>query len=428
MLEENEEFRHRLGLTSKTSIDLSNIRHLRSIELEQTKSLNETLKTEIDKLESERLELKSQMRVHSLERGSRAVELGLTAEDLVAVEQYAAKLRYGIDAQSESTSGGRFKKPDLQGKELEKLVLELERTHLEASDARDQVKAQDVEIRTLKETMRQLEDVIKEISGSMSTGKAGQSDNAMTKLVKMLEKKGSISASTSHQTTELTKDVENNIMAINTTLRTQLQSERAKFNELNSAYKTLQDTFEKTTLERDTWKKTSESPSRRVLTLPPELALATVSGYSSLVDQLVECLMDLKVKERELSLNRDALVKYKESYATLAGSLKRLYTENQGLKKERDEAVTSAARSVEKADDEKVRATTKLREFERMVSVAYESQDDVKRALIEAQRNLVVLKVNEETLTRRYVAAVDGENALTKQVHKLKVLQLICFS
>ena len=132
--------------------------------------------------------------------------------------------------------------------------------------------------------------------------------------------------------------------------------------------------------------------------------------------------MDLRVKERELILNRDALVKYKESYATLAGNLKRLYTENQGLKKERYEATASALRAVEKAEDGKLRATTRLCEFEKMVSVTYDSQDDVKKALTEAQRNLVVLKVNEETLTRRYVAAVDGENSLNKQVHKLKVL------
>jgi hypothetical protein len=425
MLEENEELRHRLGITDKTPIDLSNIRHLRSVELEQTKSLNSTLQTEIEKLEVERLDLKAKMRVYSLERGTRAVELGLTADDLVAVEQYAAKLRYGTEDESANHHPATFKKPTLQGKELEKLVLELERTHLEASDARDQVKAQDAEIQTLKETMRQLENVIKEISGSMTSSAtgAGPSTDVMAKFVKMLEKKGSI-IDVSKRHTELNKDVENNVMTINTALRSQLQDERARFDKLNHSHLSLLASFEKTKLERDTWKKTSETPSRRLLTLPPELALATVSGYSSLVDQLVECLMDLKVKEREIRLSRDALLKYKESYATLAGNLQRIYIENQSLKSERDEAKATAKRVVDKAEDEKTRATTRLREFEKMVSTEYDSQDQVKRALTEAQRNLVVLKVNEETLTRRYVAAVDGENSLHKENHKLKVISL----
>jgi centrosomal protein CEP290 len=66
-IDENQEFRKRLGLDVKTTIDLSNIRSLKSLELEQSKALNITLQGEIDQLEEERLTLKSGLRLQAIE-------------------------------------------------------------------------------------------------------------------------------------------------------------------------------------------------------------------------------------------------------------------------------------------------------------------------------------------------------------------------
>lgn len=62
-----------------------------------------------------------------------------------------------------------------------------------------------------------------------------------------------------------------------------------------------------------------------------------------------------------------------------------------------------------------------MEELERAISVRSSSSEDVRDALIEAQRKIIVLKVNEEALTRRYVAASESEQVLNKEIQKLKV-------
>jgi chromosome segregation ATPase len=94
-------------------------------------------------------------------------------------------------------------------------------------------------------------------------------------------------------------------------LREQLEDERTRVDDLQEAYDKLAVKSEELAKERDDWKQKSESPSRRLFKLPPELALASVNGYSSLVDQLVECLMDLKIKEKEIDANRQAIQTFK---------------------------------------------------------------------------------------------------------------------
>lgn len=64
------------------------------------------------------------------------------------------------------------------------------------------------------------------------------------------------------------------------------------------------------TLDRNRWKERAEIPKKRVLHLPTELAYGTVHDFSSLVEQLVECLLDLQIKDKELMECRRSLENY----------------------------------------------------------------------------------------------------------------------
>ena len=66
MAEENFLLRSKLDLPP-TQLDLSNFKRVKAVELERIKSLNFTLQNEIDKMEEERLDLKSQLRLRALE-------------------------------------------------------------------------------------------------------------------------------------------------------------------------------------------------------------------------------------------------------------------------------------------------------------------------------------------------------------------------
>lgn len=105
--------------------------------------------------------------------------------------------------------------------------------------------------------------------------------------------------------------------------------------------------------------------------------------------------------------------------------MKRIYQENWELKQQRDSVVAQSEIDVRKAQEEKSRAVTRLKEFEALVNERYTSSEGTQKALVDAQRNLVVLKVNEETLTRRYVTACESEVSLQKEVTKLKVTMIL---
>ncbi len=87
-----------------------------------------------------------------------------------------------------------------------------------------------------------------------------------------------------------------------------------------------------------------------------------------------------------------------------------------------EEAKEISCQNISKAEEERQKAVIKLEELEKYLGLNSSSSDDIKKALIEAQRKLVVFKVNEEALTRRYVAAAESEQSLIKEVQKLKVI------
>ena len=72
--------------------------------------------------------------------------------------------------------------------------------------------------------------------------------------------------------------------------------------------------YEKTLEDRSRWKERAEAPKKRLLYLPPELALGTVHDYSALVEQLIECLLDLQAKDKEIVENRKSLEKFHVFY------------------------------------------------------------------------------------------------------------------
>jgi len=84
---ENEELRERLGMDPKEKLDIEDVRTKKKVKAEQAVALNRALTKEVERLEEERLQLKRQLRKQALHRGARAVELGITAEDLIMAEE-----------------------------------------------------------------------------------------------------------------------------------------------------------------------------------------------------------------------------------------------------------------------------------------------------------------------------------------------------
>eukprot|EP00911_Craspedida_sp_UC1_P000550 UC1_evm1s422 len=117
LADENEQMRNELGYQQNTDIDLAALRGRRNIEVEQLRATNRLLSKDVERLEAERVELKQKLLAQAMDRGRRAVELGLTQDDLVVAEEFADALSgtlgarrlqqmHGVDGSSGGGGGG----------------------------------------------------------------------------------------------------------------------------------------------------------------------------------------------------------------------------------------------------------------------------------------------------------------------------------
>ncbi|KAJ3239734.1 hypothetical protein HDU81_005450 [Chytriomyces hyalinus] len=438
-VEENEELRMRLGIKSGTKIDLSNVQSIKTVELEKAKGLNIALQKEIDTLEQERLKLKDALRLQALSRGERAVAMGLGVEELTAVEEYAAKLR-GSDDTPFDIRSAKSSRPVLNNAQLEKLTIELERIHVEAAEARERCEIAERDMRRVQAENRALEAVVKEVSVTLikTRGTGGSSSKSATtqkpgtakdassirfpvieKLLLALEKK-------KHK--DLTSDlygnesVEDHIMQVNQTLREELLAMRVQMEELERQVESSKQLAETSQKSAEALRMRAMKARGKVLELPTELLLGSVHDYSSVVEQLVECLMELQVKDKELRECRKSLEKFECHYAALAGKQRNLYRDYNLNKRNASQEITKLKDDLASAMNEREGAEIKIEELERLLKSIHDKCEwnHTQRSLVESQRAVAVLRVNEVTLKRKYLAAADAEQTTRKDNAKLK--------
>ncbi|KAJ3333648.1 hypothetical protein HDU76_005628 [Blyttiomyces sp. JEL0837] len=430
LIEENEELRHRIGIPLSTKIDLSNIQSLKTVELAKAKALNLTLQKEVDALEEERLKMKESLRLQALARGERAVAMGLNVEDLTAVEEYAARLRGGDSGAAQTAQGGlRPQRPVLNNAQLEKLTIELERVHVEAAEARERVEKLEADSRRLMDENRALEAVIKEVSVTLiktrgvGGGPAAAGDGVaiprglspnpgdtapdikfpvIEKFLKVLEKK-------KHQ--DLSRDisgnetVEEHIVEVNQTLREELAAMKIRVQELEAERDIAQRLAESSKKESEAMRLRAAKARGRVLELPAELLLGSVHDYSAGF------------------LTQSSLHRTKHFFSITAGKQRHLYRDFQNFKKEAAEAAERAKKELQEAKQERDAAIFKAEEMDKLANKLAGDPDEgsLRKALVDSQRTVTILRVNEAALRRRYLAIADVEAICRKENGKLKM-------
>ncbi|KAI9366012.1 hypothetical protein DFJ73DRAFT_955828 [Zopfochytrium polystomum] len=426
VVHENEELRERLGLEDER-VETSHIKTKHSVELEQARSLNETLRKEVDILEQERIKLKDELRKQALFRGERAVAMGLPVEDLVAVEEYAAKLRIGEALQADRDA--RLGRPVISNAQLEKLAIELERVHVEAAEAREKIERTEAEHRRLQDENRALEAVIKELSATLiktrgttakgdSSGQDPPSFPVITKLLRAMERKRQNDVSRDISTNE---NVEDNLLEVNQSLREELASANSRLEELEAEIELTHIQAEKSRKDAEALRLRAAKARGKVLELPAELLLGSVHDYSAVVEQLVECLLELQVKDKELKESREALEKFNHFYATTAAKHRLLYKDHHIYRKQAEEEINRYKAEAREAVEAKLAAEIKAEEAQKALqSLSSGSHQDLRNALCDSQRNVAVLRVNEATLKRRHMALAEVEALCRKENARLQ--------
>ncbi|KAJ3369982.1 hypothetical protein GGF31_004832 [Allomyces arbusculus] len=156
LAEENDEFRLKFNLGQRLGDDRQLLARKRQTEIGRLQAVNGKLMEEIDALERERLELKKQVRLQALERGERALKLGLSVDQLHVLESLAERMRENDrvlcvcnkgDVEKENV--GLKRMVDAQGDELEQAALRVEelevkllKTEQKLQQVQQQLKAQ----------------------------------------------------------------------------------------------------------------------------------------------------------------------------------------------------------------------------------------------------------------------------------------------
>ncbi|KAJ3204190.1 hypothetical protein HDU67_009732 [Dinochytrium kinnereticum] len=440
MVDENAELRKRLGMNEDTKLDVSNIKSNKTVELQRLKALNATLQKEVESLEDERIKLKSRLRNEAALTGDRAVSMGLNAEELIAVEEYASRLRSG--QKTESPLGGSLDgRPVVINGQLEKLVIELERLHVDSEESRTKISELQSQLSDAKSKNRALEAVIREVSTTFVKTRSGKKDEpeilerslnpsqpSETKGLELIEKL--VTALESKSFNEVTRDlegdeeIEESVLQTNTILRDEIIMLKAKLDLMTKDRDSEREKATSLNEEVHGLRMKSKNGRSEILNLPPELLVGSTHDYGGIVEQLMDCLRELQVKNEELKECREALEKFetiKHHYGILLGKQRHLYRDYQTQRMESTQKIEEAEEALRLSNLARDAAEIKVKEMDKaMETLDNSTHDVVRRELIESQRRVTVLKVNELNLKRRYSALAEVEKHLRKENTKIK--------
>ncbi|XP_060063320.1 centrosomal protein of 290 kDa-like [Ylistrum balloti] len=430
MEEENEDLRYRLGLDPREPLDLTQFRKNKATRKEEEKALNFILQQEVEKLEDERVVLKKKIRKLAQHTGQRAVALGLTADDMMAVADFQEELKATRVKQAEATSTGAQIKREVESEEMEM-------RHREAGDEfRENMREMDklyrenaefkVKVDQLETENRQLEAGLKEVLENLQKYKPdeqGLEDQVMQfpTLERMLAAIEAKSVIGKYDTSLYLKAQVDNLQGRNDEIRGELRETR---HEANKARMEVEKSLEKIDqLEADlkAAKEAGGGPGVfQKLPLPDSMAITSSEVISSLNEHLITVLQELSLKEACMNKMETALENYKRKFAVLRHQQGLMYTDYIKDKKEWEKETESMIQQMKTLSATQEEDKVRIQEFDRMIDTLSKDEPEVRRRLSEMTRRITVLRVNEKALTRRYNISEEVESQLRKEINHYK--------
>ncbi|KAI9004263.1 hypothetical protein BC832DRAFT_592949 [Gaertneriomyces semiglobifer] len=416
--DENEELLSRVK-THDDTVDLTSIRARRAGELQKAHALIKHLQSEIDKLEEERLQLKACLRLQAINRGERAFQLGLTSEQIVQLEECTERMRLQCDGVP-ITPMAPVEGPTSQSDRLEHLTVELQRALTQGSEARAESKRLETELYELRSEHGQMDEAMGELLLAMVELLRGFNENGAP-LGDSFEPLEQIAKGLHSKNNNEKRGCVNSIRHAIRALRDEQSKHRCESAQLNKQLDVVMREKERLETELEGHRLTTTLSTRKIsLDLPPTLARGNAFDFALLADQLVQCMGRLRDKDRALRNCNFALQKYKSLYGTLSGRQRQLYREHQKTCAQHEVTVAGLTSRLSDTISARDIAELKVNELVELVRVIEStSSQDVLNALIDAQRRVTVLKVDEKTLWRQIYALQDSENILRKENTRL---------
>ncbi|OWF51997.1 centrosomal protein of 290 kDa-like [Mizuhopecten yessoensis] len=430
MEEENEDLRYRLGLDPREPLDLTQFRKNKATRKEEEKALNFILQREVEKLEDERVVLKKKIRKLAQQTGQRAVALGLTAEDMMAVADFQEELKATRVKHAEATSTGAQIRREVESEETQL-------RHREAGDEfRENMREMDklyrenaqfkAKVEQLENDNRQLEGGLKEVLENLQKYKPdehGTEDQPMQfpTLERMLAAIEAKSVIGKYDTSLYLKAQVDNLQGRNDEIRAELRETRHEANKARMEVEKSLEKIEQLEADLKAAKESGGGPGVfQKIPLPDSMAITSSEVISSLNEHLVTVLQELSLKEACMNKMENALDNYKRKFAVLRHQQGLMYADYIKDKKDWEKETETIRQQMKTMDASQEENKVRLQEFDRLIDTLSKDEPEVRRRLSEMTRRITVLRVNEKALTRRYNISEEVEGQLRKEINHYK--------
>ncbi|KAM8891642.1 centrosomal protein of 290 kDa isoform 2-T2 [Spinachia spinachia] len=379
LMDQNEDFREKLGLEPTTAVDLTEFRRAKELRQRQYKAENQVLTKENERLEEERLELKKQIRRMAKERGMPQSSL-LLEEDLRPARKPSS---------THTDEEVRRKNEHLEQvvEEMTKVKCDLKEV-LHAMRINRETTPAAIDIPRLEKLLNAVD------AGSVS----GQSESAPD-LQSQIHRLGG-------RNQELRQELKSARLEATSTF-TQLAAAKEKVSQLVGELEVLR-------------RSCHHGVVFRPLTLPGGLGPSSTEVVSSLNEYAIRLLQELKNEEEKSKKLAGTLGDYKEKFSVISHQQGLLYREYLREKSEWQKEKETFAELKNKLEEQKQVDAVKIQEFNELLDILQKHPEDVRRSLSEALRRSTVLKVNETKLTRRYATLLEQEQHLRRENGKLR--------
>ncbi|XP_051886600.1 centrosomal protein of 290 kDa isoform X2 [Pristis pectinata] len=452
LLDENENMREQLGLETKELIDLTEFKERKRLKQQQFQAENQILLKEIERLEEERLVLKKQIRKMAQDKSTRASSIAFSSDDLGLFDRFTDGEATTKETVSLGTSALELKsknrqiRKELLNREGEYQNAEFELAKLKRQMMQNEYISRELEIKEkeleqrkienaelqaklneLREENKQFEHGMKEILQAVkdtqveTIPKGGQEILRMESLERLVSAIEAKNTAGKHDGNIHLKAQVDQLTGRNEELRQELKETRKEAgiagNQLSKANERITHLESELTLLRQSG---GCSVQFQPLALPDGMASSSTDVINALNEYLVQLLQEISNKEKEEKKLREAAEDHKRKFAVIRHQQGLLYKEYQSERESWQKDMERIEEEKKKLEDLKEQDRIKIEEYNQLLETLQMDPDDIKKKIAGITSKLTVLRVNENSLTRRYMTLLEMEQHLRKENNKLK--------
>ena len=431
--EENNDMRERLGEDKKERKILRQESKSSSLSTHRQteKALLQVLQRELERLEEERIQLKTENRKLAQQLGQRAAKLGLDSEDLHAIQEYTEALknrRAGLSGINGSDSSNTLKLHE--GTML--LQKELEVKSKEMCDLRNELNEQQTKYNELYDENDKLRlgmhEILESVKDQDGTSDVQVSSPILENLITILDARHLFGE---YKPVMGVKAQVERLEGANSQLREQLRSTRLKEDKASVQIQRLKSKIQSLEGEISSIKQGNISANNQpepiiiqqqtpIVQINHEIGAANADSVSKLSSQLIYVLDELDVKNKMLKSLKTELETVHTDSEACKHQIGVIYEEYFEAKTNWEKEKSDMQHKISNIEEVNDGNLAKVIEYETLLKSLDDGDDIIKKKLAESSRKMAVLRSNEAILARKYRSLEKQESLLRSDNMKVR--------